>query len=202
MSVLFWSVATSLARPDGAARPISAGRVAERSWTSNWSGWLWVRSREAEILFRHRLGKGCPDAHAAIRSWSPPPATHTDNAFNRSFKIRSHQLLGQCETQCHSSQNDCHLSVFTLAITSSENVCACPNDHDNNTKPAIYVMCRLRQVHLDPIFWVKAQVRLIARTTANEALESPFPKLYTFSKLVDLLSRNRNPNRAKMNTFM
>ena len=64
-------------------------------------------------------------------------------------------------------------------------------------KTAICVMRRRRQVHLSHIFWDKEQKGLMSYTRENETFELPFPKLYTFVKLIELLWRNRNPNMTQ-----
>ena len=64
-------------------------------------------------------------------------------------------------------------------------------------RPAVCVTRGRRQGHLSPIFWVKEQKRLIGCRRNNEALESQFPKLQTFSESAEPLSRNHDPNMTQ-----
>ena len=46
-------------------------------------------------------------------------------------------------------------------------------------------------------FGVKEQKCLMDYVTEKEALDSPFPNLFTFMKLIELLSRNRDSNMTQ-----
>ena len=59
-------------------------------------------------------------------------------------------------------------------------------------------MRRRRQIHLSPIAGAKERKCLMDYSTGNEALERAFPKLKTFSKSFEPLSRNRDPNTTQI----
>ena len=113
---------------------------------------------------------------------------------------------GQCETRRHLSQSGSRI-LWCLPVTCSENVYAPPRiysyvrlERDNNTKSqwAFYVTRRRRQVHLSLHFGGKGAKKCpTAYTRGNEACESQFRKLYTFSESVESSSINRDPNMTK-----
>ena len=92
-----------------------------------------------------------------------------------------------------------------LAITCFENVYAHPCIYsygrlrrDNSTKIAVYAMRRRRQIRLSPISEVKNQKMSMANIAENDAIESPFAKLYKYSKSVEPLWRYRDLNMTKI----
>ena len=134
---------------------------------------------------------------------------HGSKIMASSNNKKAYQLVGQCETRRHSSQ---WLSSMILVITCSENVHAWPcidwhgqvlpwqqydtshlcNAQEYNEKISISHLRNEPQC-----FRVKEQKCLKGYTIGNEDSESQFPKLLTFSKSVEPLLRNCDPNMTK-----